>query len=215
MPSWPNGRGTRPRSWTVRVRIAPRARTRFAGRRSTAGDATPSPGSPTAGGGWPRSSTVRVRIAPRVRTSVRSAGPTPAGGTPALMAQWTAHLITDQGVAGSNPARGTHRTWRSLRRQALVAQKDRAAEKLNGVTAGELRMHRDRASGVEDHGTGNLSPRQGSALPHRRQGDVGSSPTQGTASHRHHLQARVAQRKSAAPIRRTSQVRTLVRALWL
>lgn len=27
-------------------------------------------------------------------------------------------------------------------------------------------MHRDRASGVEDHGTGNLSPRQGSALPH-------------------------------------------------
>jgi hypothetical protein len=27
-------------------------------------------------------------------------------------------------------------------------------------------MHRDRASGVEDHRAGNLSPRQGSALPH-------------------------------------------------
>jgi hypothetical protein len=45
-------------------------------------------------------------------------------------------------------------------------------------------MHRDRAGGVEDHRAGNLSPRQGSALPHRRLGDVGSSPTQGTAGRR-------------------------------
>lgn len=29
---------------------------------------------------------------------------------------------------------------------------------------GRLRMHRDRACGVEDHGLGNLNPRQGSAF---------------------------------------------------
>ena len=35
-------------------------------------------------------------------------------GTQALMAQRKAHLITNQGVAGSNPARGTFGTGRSL-----------------------------------------------------------------------------------------------------
>lgn len=43
-------------------------------------------------------------------------------------------------------------------------------------------MHRHRASGVEDHRTGNLNPREGSALPRyvRHKVVVGSNPTSDT-----------------------------------
>lgn len=62
-PSWPNGRGTRPRIWTVRVRIAPRAR-----------HSRSSPGSPTGRGAAFRVRRLGVRIPSRVRGARSSSG---------------------------------------------------------------------------------------------------------------------------------------------
>ena len=55
----------------------------------------------------------------------------------------------------------------SPRGLGVVAQKVERRKTKDAARRQSLRMHRDRARGVEDPGTGNLSPRQGSELSHR------------------------------------------------